>query len=81
MHEIKKYITDNILIGESYMINENVSFQETGIIDSLGFLELITYVEEMFNIKIMDDELIPENFDSLQKISHFVEKKLAKKKI
>ena len=79
MHEITHYIIDNILFGDRDKIDENASFQETDILDSLGFLELITFVEEKFGIEIADEELIPENFDSLQRISHFVEQKLDKK--
>ena len=55
---------------------EDVSFQESGILDSTGFLELITFVEEKFAIEIADSELIPENLDTLRKMSNFVEGKM-----
>jgi len=75
-YEIGKYIKDNILFGDGEKLSEDVSFQESGILDSTGFLELITFVEERFGIKITDGELIPENFDTLRKMSGFVEQKL-----
>jgi len=76
-HTIGRYIIDNILFGDEDKLHETVSFQESGIIDSLGFLELITFVEEEYGLEIADQELIPENFDTLQKVSGFVEKKLS----
>ena len=78
-HEIRSYIVDNILFGEDSRLDENVSFQESGLLDSTGFLELITFVEERFGIDIADDELIPEHFDTLGKMAMFVEQKLAER--
>ena|SRR2546421_10322791 len=48
---------------------------ESGILDSMGVLELVEFVESKFEIKITDDELLPENFGSVQQISDFVESK------
>ena len=73
--EIHNYIVDKILFDNGERIDENLSFQESGILDSTGFLELITFVEEKFGIEISDRELIPENFDTLRKISGFVQSK------
>ncbi len=77
--EIRRYIVEDILFGDDDKLQQDTSFQEHGILDSMGFLSLITFVEEKFEIKIKDDELIPENFDSLQKISRFLELKLNEK--
>ncbi len=74
--EIEKYIKDNILFGDGEKMAEDVSFQESGILDSVGFLELITFVEARFGIQITDHELVPENFDTLRKVSRFVEQKV-----
>ena len=74
--QIRRYIVDNILFGDGDKLDENVSFQDSGILDSTGFLELITFVEERFGIEISDSELVPENFDTLGKMSMFVEEKL-----
>jgi acyl carrier protein len=78
--EIKRYIIDYILFEEVDNINENIPFQESAIFDSLGFLELITFVEKKFAIKISESELIPENLATLQQMSDFVEEKLNQKK-
>jgi acyl carrier protein len=79
--EIRDYIKENILFGDGEKLDENVSFQESGILDSTGFLELITFVEQQFGVDIADDELVPENFDTLKKMSTFVEQKLAAKAV
>jgi acyl carrier protein len=73
--EIHNYIVDKILFDNGEKIDEDLSFQESGILDSTGFLELITFVEEKFGVEVSDRELIPENFDTLRKISGFVQSK------
>ena len=77
--EIYTHIVDNILFGDAERLDENVSFQESGILDSTGFLELITFVEERFGVEIADEELIPEHFDTLGKMARFVDGKLNSK--
>lgn len=79
MQQIREYITENVLLGDGDVLEENVSFQESGILDSTGFLGLITFVEGEFGIEISDDELDPENLETLSKISNFVERKMGKK--
>lgn len=78
--EIRRYIVDNILFGDVGNLDEDIPFHESGILDSMGFLELITFVETKFAIKIPDSELNPENFDTLRKMSSFFEEKLSQKK-
>jgi acyl carrier protein len=52
------------------------SFMAKGIIDSTGVLELVEFIEEKFRVTIEDEELIPDNFDSLKKLARFVDRKL-----
>jgi acyl carrier protein len=77
--QIREYIMENVLFGEGEELEENASFQESGILDSTGFLGLITFAETTFEIEISDEELDPENLDSLNRISGFVEKKLGER--
>ena len=77
--QISEYIMENVLFNDGDVLEENVSFQESGILDSTGFLGLITFVEGKFAIEISDDELDPDNLETLSKISSFVEKKMGKK--
>ncbi|MFK5954240.1 MAG: acyl carrier protein, partial [Desulfobacterium sp.] len=69
---IKKFIIENFLFGEEEELKDDTSFLEEGIIDSTGVLELIEFLEEKFNITINDDEIIPENLDSLNNLDNFM---------
>jgi acyl carrier protein len=67
---------ENFLFGEDIDLKDDTSFLEEGIIDSTGVLELIEYLEEEFNIQIDDEDLIPENLDSLNNLEQFISKLL-----
>ena len=55
--------------------NDEDSFLEKEIIDSTGVLELVSFVEERFGIEVGDEELIPDNFDSINKLGEYVRRK------
>jgi acyl carrier protein len=74
--DIRKFLTDQFLFGESRPLERDVSLFNQGIIDSTGVLELIHYLEEHFGIKVQDDELLPENLDTIGNICAFLERKL-----
>lgn len=57
------------------MPKDNDSFLDKGIIDSTGVLELVSFIEETFNFKVEDEELIPDNLDSLSKLTSYIKKK------
>ena len=65
-------------IGETFVFDQNAkpsreeSLLDTGIIDSTGVLELIGFLEETFEIAVEDEELVPANLDSIEKITNFV---------
>jgi acyl carrier protein len=80
--ELRTFIVDNFLFGvESgrYAFSDDDSFQERGIVDSTGILELVCHLQERYAITIDDDELVPENLDSIGKVSRFIERKRARK--
>ena len=66
---------DTFLFGEDNGLQSNTSFIEGGIIDSTGVIELVAFLEQAFALTIADDELIPENLDSLAKVTAFIERK------
>ncbi len=76
MEKIKSFIVDQFLFGEADSLDADTSFLEENIIDSLGIMELITFLEETYHVKINDDELTPENLDSLNQISRFISYKM-----
>jgi acyl carrier protein len=75
--EIKAFIVANFLFGdEGKGIGEDQSFLESGIIDSTGMLELVSFVEQKYGITVGDREMVPENLDSLRNVSRMVARKL-----
>lgn len=73
---LKDFIISNFLFGEDPGLTVDTAFLEDGIIDSMGFLELIGYLEATYGIQIEDDELIPENMNSLANVTAFIDRKL-----
>jgi acyl carrier protein len=70
---VGQFITKNFIFNHK---NENISLYEKEIIDSTGVLELVDFLEEKFGIKIEDEELVPDNLDSIVKISVFIKRKI-----
>jgi acyl carrier protein len=70
-------VVENFLYGEDNMLKEDTSFLEEGIIDSTGILELIAFLEETYGLTIGDEEIAPENFDTLGNVARFLERKLS----
>ncbi len=75
--KIKTFIVENFLFGSEDGLKDETSFLEEGIIDSTGILELVTFLEEEFSITIEDEELVPENLDSINNVTAFLERKIA----
>ena len=74
--QVREYIVQNLLFSsDNATLSNDDSLLEKGIIDSTGVLELIFFLEQQFGIKVHDAELIPENFDSLNNIVQFVQRK------
>lgn len=76
LETIRKYVIENFLFGDTSLLEDDTSFLEAGIIDSTGILELIQFIEETYDIRIEDEELVPENLDSLMNVAQFLERKL-----
>jgi acyl carrier protein len=72
---VRTFVVENFLFGEGEDLKDDTSFLDEGIIDSTGILELVDFLEEEFEISIDDEELIPENLDSLNNVSAYVDKK------
>ena len=62
--------------GNTGQLANDTSFLSAGVIDSTGVLELIAFLEQTYRIKVRDEEMIPENLDSLNNIERFVRGKL-----
>lgn len=77
LQKLRAFVIENYLFGEEGKLENDDSFLESGIIDSTGVLELVRFLEATFNIKVADEELIPDNLDSINKIVSFLQGKLS----
>jgi acyl carrier protein len=75
--EISYFVVENFLYGHHHDFGDDVSFIEKGILDSTGILELVCFVEKRYGIAVADEEIIPENFDSIGKLTGFVLSKIS----
>ena len=75
--KVRDFIIENFLFGNANGLKDDTSFLEEGIIDSTGVLELVTFLEENFAIQVEDEELIPENLDSIDNVTGYLERKMA----
>jgi acyl carrier protein len=72
---LRAFIKENFLFGQEPDFSNDDSFLEMGLIDSTGVLELVNHLEENYQIKVEDEELVPENLDTVNLIVRFVESK------
>lgn len=75
-YKIRTFVIDNFLFGNNENLEDNTSFLEEGIIDSTGILELVSFIEEEFPITVEDEELIPENLDSINNVTVYLQTKI-----
>jgi acyl carrier protein len=78
---LRHYVLENCLFtDDGSKLKDGDSFLETGLLDSTGILEIILFVEETFGIQVKDDEMVPDNLDSIDALVVFVEGKQAASK-
>jgi acyl carrier protein len=73
--QIKAFIISNFMFGNDNGLKDGTSLLDEGIMDSNGALELVTFLEETFGIAVDDEELIPENLDSVNNLVGYLKKK------
>ncbi len=74
--QVREFILDNFLMGgDRSRLRDDDSFLDHRILDSTGFIELVTFVETNYGVTIADHEMIPENLDSLNRVAAFVARK------
>jgi acyl carrier protein len=72
---VREFVIKNFIFEDDGSLTPETSFLDNGIIDSTGVLELITFVEETYGIKVEDNEIVPENLDSIRSVASFVERR------
>jgi acyl carrier protein len=74
--EIREFIVENFLFGNREKLpDDDDSFLQKGLIDSTGILEVVSFIEEKFGIRVEDDDLVPENLDSVRRLADFIARK------
>jgi acyl carrier protein len=73
---VRQFITENFLLDPNTQLNDADSLLQLQIVDSTGFLELVNFVESTFGIKVADEEMVPENLESIDNIVQFLGRKL-----
>ena len=79
--KVQGFIEENFLYGEAFGLADDGSLLEEGILDSTGVLQLVTFLEREYGIKVEDEELVPENLDTLAGIVGYVDRKREKGKM
>ncbi len=75
--EIRDFVLENYYVNRQRNLGDEDSFLESGIIDSTGILEVVSFVEAKYSIEVDSDELIPENLDSISRLTQFVFRKIS----
>ena len=74
---VRKFIVQKFPLARRRNISDTDNLLETGVIDSLGVLEIVTFLREEFSLEVEDDELTPENFQSIRSIAGFVRQRIS----
>lgn len=74
--KVAAYVGDNFLLGSAADVTRIPSLLEAGVLDSTGAMELVAWIEQEFGVVVADEELVPENLDSVARICDFVARKL-----
>lgn len=76
--ELRQFILENFLFtNDESVLADSDSLMQKGIVDSTGVLELIMHLEAQYAIKVLDEEMVPANLDSIEAITAFVARKRA----
>lgn len=75
--DVRSFVVANFLLGRGDALDNEASFMDEGLIDSTGILELVSHLEESYGIEILEEELTPDNLDSVNRIAAYLTRKLA----
>ena len=74
--ELKNFLFSEIVVDQNIeSLSPDDDLIMRGIIDSLGIMKLVTYLEETFSIIVSDDDIVPENFQTIEKLEKLIERK------
>ena len=73
--QVRKFLEENFLFGQPWTLTDGDSFLDAGILDSTGVLQLITFLSETYGITVADNEVSPDNLDSIDRIAAYLGRK------
>jgi acyl carrier protein len=73
--QVRQFILSNFYLSDPLSLTDEMSLLGRGIVDSTGVLEVITFLESGFEISVLDEEVLPENLDSISRIAAFIARK------
>lgn len=76
---LRRFLEDNFLFGDTLVgLADQDSFIDHQILDSTGFLELVSFIEDTWQIAVEDEEMVPENLDSLDALNRFLRRRVVR---
>ena len=75
--KIREFVVENFYVPDGMTVSDETSLIAGGIVDSTGVLEIVDFIEDRFGVRVPDQEMLPENLDSVARIARMVEEKLA----
>ncbi len=74
--QIRQYLAENFLFSDDgFTLDDNASFLEEEVVDSTGVMELVLFVEDNFGLTVADEEIVPDNFDSVNQLAAYIQRK------
>jgi len=73
--QVRQFITTNFYLPPEQKLDDGDSLLDSGLVDSTGVLEIVVFIEEKLGVTVSDQEILPENLDSISKIANFVEQR------
>ena len=71
---IRQFVMENLARKKNiYQVNDDDNLIESGIIDSMGIMQLVSYLEGAFAVKVKDEDIVPDYFESINAISTYIE--------
>lgn len=74
---VTNYVVENFYYGKEGSVQGDTNLMEDGAVDSTGFMELVTFVEDKFPVSVDDEDLTPENFATIERIVEYILSKVS----
>ncbi|MFZ5980949.1 MAG: acyl carrier protein [Candidatus Zixiibacteriota bacterium] len=77
LKQVSEFIEQNFVYDQEMSLNKDESLLDSGLVDSTGILEVVSFLEQTYAITVEDEEMVPDNLDSITKISNFIKRKIS----